>query len=70
MGNNDNNNNNKIRFEQVLNTYNLIGTVDFPTRITNSSSTLIDNIFIDGMNTYTVKSHINGLSDHYGTVNY
>jgi hypothetical protein len=65
MGNN-NKNLNKIRFEQVLNTYNLIGTVDFITRITNISSTLIDNIFIDGRNIYTVKSHINGLSDHDG----
>jgi len=62
----DNKSNNKIRLEQVLSTYNLMGIVDFPTRITGTSSTLIDNIFIDTRNTYTVKPHVNGISDHDG----
>jgi hypothetical protein len=41
-----------------------ISTVHFPTRITNISATSIDNIFIDGSRNYTIKPHINGLSDH------
>ena len=57
-------NNNKDRVENLLSTYNLIGTVDFPARITNTSTTMIDNIFIDGSSNYTIKPHINGLSDH------
>jgi hypothetical protein len=64
----NNNNYNKTRLEQVLSTYNLMGTVDFPTRITNTSSTLIDNIFIDAKNIYTMKTHINGISDHDGQI--
>ena len=58
------NNNNKIRLEQLLNSFNLKGTVHFPTRTTNTSSTIIDNIFIDVRNNYIIKPHINGLSDH------
>ena len=58
------NNNKKIKVENLLNTYNLIGTVSFPTRITNSSHSAIDNIFVDKKNNYTIKPHINGLSDH------
>ena len=57
-------NNNKDRVENLLSTYNLIGTVYFPTRITNTSTSMIDNIFIDGSSNYTIKPHINGLSDH------
>ena len=57
-------NNNKTQLENLLNTYNLLGTVHFPTRFTNTSMTSIDNIFIDGRNNYNIKPHINGLSDH------
>jgi len=46
--------------------YNLYGVVDFPTRITESSSTAIDNFFINkGKNAkYTISPIYNGLSDH------
>jgi hypothetical protein len=57
-------NNNKARVDNLLSTYNLIGTVHFPTRITNISTSSIDNIFIDGSSNYTIKPHINGLPDH------
>ena len=44
--------------------FNLFGTVTFPTRIATNSSTLIDNIYID-INKYNFKVHpvINGQSD-------
>ncbi len=40
--------------------------MDFPTRITKSSSTAIDNIFIDKTKNvnYTIEPAINGLLDH------
>jgi hypothetical protein len=44
--------------------YNLIGTVNFPTRTTNTSSSAIDNIFVDKGRNYIIKPYINGLSDH------
>ena len=36
----------------------------FPRRTANNSATLIDNIFVDNRRHYTIKPHINGLSDH------
>jgi hypothetical protein len=50
--------------DNLLGSCNLIGTVYFPTRIANNSATLINNIFINNRRNYTIKSHINGLSDH------
>ena len=46
--------------------YNLYGIVDFPTRITDSSSTAIDNFFTDkGKNAnFSISPIYNGLSDH------
>jgi hypothetical protein len=44
--------------------YNLMGTVSFPTRITNTSSSAIDNIFVDKRSNYPIKPYVNGLSDH------
>jgi hypothetical protein len=46
----------------MLKTYTLTSTVYFPTRTTNVSATLIDNIFIN----YSRKMNlcVNGLSDH------
>jgi exonuclease III len=38
---------NKLKLDSLLASYNLHSTVDIPTRITNSSSTTIDNIFIN-----------------------
>ena len=48
----------------LLDTYNLIGTVHFPTRITNGSVSAIDNICIDKTRNNTVSPFINSLSDH------
>jgi hypothetical protein len=48
----------------MLNTYNLMGTIFFPTRTVNNSATLIDNILIGSRRSYTIKLSINGLSDH------
>jgi len=51
--------------ESLLASFNLIGTVTFPTRISINSSTLIDNIYIDSNSCkFTVRPIINGLSDH------
>jgi exonuclease III len=47
-------NNKKKQLDNLLGTYNLIGTVYFPTRIANNSVTLIDNIFIDNRRNYTI----------------
>jgi exonuclease III len=58
------NSNKKKQLDYILGTYNLIGTVHFPTRTTNRSATLIDNIFIDNRRNYSIKPCINGLSDH------
>ena len=58
------NNIKKTKLENLLNTYNLIGTVSFPTRITDSSFSAIDNILVDKKSNYTIKPCINGLSDH------
>jgi hypothetical protein len=46
--------------------YNTFHTVQFPTRITETISSAIDNIFIDNarINSYDVISFSNGLSNH------
>jgi exonuclease III len=56
--------NKKKQSDNLLSTYNLTSTVNFPTRIENNCVTLIDNIFIDKEINYTIKPCINGLSDH------
>jgi hypothetical protein len=48
----------------MLKTYNLMSTVCLPTRIVNNAANMVDNIFIDNRRNYTIKSCINGLSDH------
>jgi len=53
-------NNKKKQLDYLLGTYNLIGTVYFPTRTVKNSATLIDNIFIGNRRHCT----INGLSEH------
>ena len=60
------NTNNKLQLDSLLASYDLYSIVDFPTRISNCSSTAIDNIFIDIFkNTnFTIKLLPNGLSDH------
>jgi hypothetical protein len=56
----------KNQLDSLLALYNLYGVVDFPTRITESSSTAIDNFFMDkGKNSkYSIRPIYNGLSDH------
>ena len=60
------NTNNKLQLDSLLASYDLYSIVGFPTRISNCSSTAIDNIFIDIFkNTnFTIKPLPNGLSDH------
>jgi hypothetical protein len=50
----------------LLALFNLTSIVSFPTRIQNSSSSAIDNIFIDcsRLEHISIKPVINGLSDH------
>jgi hypothetical protein len=60
-----NDNKRKNLLDSLLASFSLFSTVKFPTRISNNSCTLIDNIYI---NTYrhefSVHPIINGLSDH------
>jgi hypothetical protein len=56
--------NKKTQLENLISTYNLTGTVLFPTRITNTSFSTIDNIFVDKRSCFTIQPHINSLSDH------
>jgi hypothetical protein len=48
----------------LFNMFNLKGIVSFYTRITFTSSTMIDNIFVDKNSSYLISPWINGLSDH------
>ena len=56
----------KKQIALLLTTYNLSHTVNFVTGIQNSSSTAIDNIFVDNsrINLSSVSPIINGLSNH------
>jgi helix-turn-helix protein len=58
------NNREKVQLNNMLKTYNLTSTVYFPTKTTNISVTLIDNIFINYTRNYNVNLCVNGLSDH------
>jgi len=57
-------NNKKKQLDNLLGTYNLTGTVYFPTRMDNNSITVIDNIFVDNRRKYSIQPCINRLSDH------
>jgi hypothetical protein len=59
---------NRQEIDTLLATYNLTGTVNYPTRCTYRSSTNIDNIFIDlsHKDAYSTYPIFNGLSDHDG----
>ena len=54
------------QLDNLLLLYNLVGIVDFPTRLTNATATAVDNVFIDvsGFHDYVVTPFSNGLSDH------
>jgi len=56
--------NKRQQLDTLLQTYNLIGTVSFPTRKSKASTTAIDTIFITRTKKYIINPHINGLSDH------
>jgi len=56
--------NKRQQLDELLQTYNLIGTVSFPTRKSKASTTAIENIFIIRTKNYNINPHINGLSDH------
>jgi len=56
----------KQTLNSLLTSYSLYSAIDFPTRTNNTTSTTIDNIFINKFKheNYKVYSLINGLSDH------
>ena len=56
----------KSQLEALLKTYNLTSVVNFPACTQKSSTTAIDNIFIDitKMGNYSICPIINGLSDY------
>ena len=55
----------KHLLDSLLASFSLYSTVKFPTRITNTSCTLIDNIYINThKHAFTVLPLVNGLSDH------
>jgi exonuclease III len=54
----------RLQLDALLQTYNLTGTVTFPTRKTDTSTSAIDNIFLSRTKKYTIDPFINGLSDH------
>jgi len=55
---------NRQQLDSVLATYNLIGIIHFPARITDGSISAIDNICIDKTRNYSISPFINGMSDH------
>jgi len=52
------------QLDALLQTYNLIGTISFPTPKSKAPTTAIDNIFITRTKNYFINPHINGFSDH------
>jgi hypothetical protein len=56
----------KQKLSLLLGAYNMIHTVDFPTRIQNGHSSAIDNTFVDKsrMQSYKIFPLSNALSDH------
>jgi hypothetical protein len=56
----------KQEVNNILNSYNLVSVINFPTRVKNNSRSAIDHIFLDTtqFEKYTICSMVNGLSDH------
>ena len=56
----------KNQLDNLLLSYNLTSIITFPTRLQNTSTTAIDNMFLDKsqFENYTVIPITNGLSDH------
>jgi len=61
-----NENENKNQLDNLLLSCDLISIINLPTRVQNTSATVIDDIFIDvsQLESYTVTPVINGMSDH------
>lgn len=60
-----NDNTRKDCLNSLLASYNLYSIIDFPTRISNNSCSLIDNIYINSyLHEFSVYPFINGMSDH------
>jgi hypothetical protein len=60
------NSNNKLQLDSLLASYNLQSVIDFPTRITDSSSTALDNIVLNKHKNkdFSIQPCPNRLSDH------
>jgi len=60
------NTNSKLQLDSLLLSYDWYSTADFQTRISNCSSTAVDNIFIGKFKdtNFTIKPLPSGLSDH------
>jgi hypothetical protein len=57
----------KQRLLNVFKSYGMVHTVNIPTRVTHSTATAIDNIFISNhVHNYEVESFVTALSDHDG----
>lgn len=56
------------QLDPVFAPYNSIGTVHFPTRITNGCISATGNIFIDKTRNYIISPFMNGTSDHEAQV--
>jgi hypothetical protein len=56
----------KQELNNILNSYNLVSVINFPTRVKNNSRSAIDNIFLDAtqFEMFTSLPMVNGLSDH------
>ena len=53
-------------FFLCLQSYNLLPTIDRPTRVHNNSATLIDNIFINNLENIVISGNIvSDISDHF-----
>ena len=53
----------KQELNNILNSYNLVSVINFPTRVKNNSRSVIDNIFLNTtqFGRYTTCSMVNGL---------
>ena len=63
---NANNDKSVSNFLDIFGSFSLLPQIIFPTRVTNSSETLIDNIFFDSSNSKTCSGNLTwNISDHY-----
>ena len=63
---NANNDKSVYNFLDIFGSFSLLPQIIFPTRVTNSSKTLIDNIFFDSSNSKTCSGNLTwNISDHY-----